>query len=367
MVSPGVSTISRMTELPSAPLFVTGDEMLRAELLRLSAAAGVAPVVVRDGAAALAPWTRAALVVIGADLAGSVAALAPARRAGVHVVGHGRLPDEVFRAALGCGAETVAELPASESWLVELLTDAQDGAGTPAVTIGVLGGSGGAGATVFAAALAAVASGRGPTLAVDVDLQGPGLDRVLGTEDLPGVRWDALVQATGRLSARSLRESLPTRRDLAVLGWPPERPRQVPVFAVREVLSAARRGFRTVVLDVPRHADPVADEVLARCDHVVVVSTLTVPGVASATRTAARVPAGVPHSLVTRGRGAGISPEEVARLLRIPLLAAMRDQRGLDEAIDLGVGPDRTGRGVLTRTAREVLDALVLDPAERAA
>ena len=159
----------------------------------------------------------------------------------MHVVGHGRLPDEVFRAALGCGAETVAELPASDAWLVELLTDAQDGAATPGLVVGVVGGSGGAGATVFTAALAAAAAQRGPTLAADLDVQGPGLDRVLGMEDEPGVRWDSLVQATGRLSARSLRGSLPSRRGLAVLAWPTERPQAVPPFAVREVMSAAVR------------------------------------------------------------------------------------------------------------------------------
>lgn len=347
------------------PLLVTADEILGAELARLSAAAGVTPVILRDGAAALAAWGRAPVVVVGADVATAVADLAPPRRGGVHVVGRGRLPDDVFRAALGCGAETVAELPASEAWLVELLTDAQDGRAAPAPVVGVLGGSGGAGATVFAASLATVAARRGPALVVDLDVQGPGLDRVLGMEDEAGVRWDALVQATGRLSARSLRESLPTRGGLAVLAWPPERPAALPPFAVREVLSAGVRGFGAVVLDVPRHPSTVHDEVLARCDHLVVVTTLTVPGVASASRTIARLPASVPRHLVTRGRAGGASPEEIARVLRVPLLTAMRDQRGLDEAIDLGVGPDRTGRGVLTRSARLVLDALL--PREQAA
>lgn len=344
--------------MTDSALIVTADELLRAELLRLAAAAGVVPVVVRDAAAVLAPWPRAALVVVGADLALEVAALSPPRRSGVHVVGQGRLPDEVFRSALGCGAETVAELPASAPWLIEQLTDAQDGTVSPGLVIGVVGGSGGAGATTFAAALAGVSACLAPTLAVDLDLHGPGLDRVLGLEEQGGIRWDALVQATGRLSARSLRESLPSRDALAVLGWPAERPRALPAFSLREVLSAARRGFATVVLDVPRHVDAVTDEALARCDRIVVVSTLTVPGVASASRTVARLPEGVARSLVTRGRATGLSPEEVARALRLPLAAAMRDQRGLDEAIDLGVGPDRSRRGALSRAARQVLASL---------
>src|ERR1700712_2384644 len=104
--------------------------------------------------------------------------------------------DAVFREALGVGAETVAGLPESESWLVEMLTDIGDGAAAPGVTIGVIGGSGGAGATVFAAALAGLASATGPTLLLDADPLGAGIDRVLGLESAAGIRWDAMAQTT---------------------------------------------------------------------------------------------------------------------------------------------------------------------------
>lgn len=343
----------------TSPLLLTDDDVLRGDVLRLAAAAGVVPEVARESAGALTTWASASVVLVGADRAADMARMRPPRRAGVHVLGAEPLSDEVFRDALGCGAESVAELPRSETWLVELLTDAGDGAARPGVLIGVLGGTGGAGATMFAAALGQEAARRGPALVVDADVQGPGIDRVLGMEDLDGIRWDALMQATGRLSARSLRDSLPTRRRLAVLGWSADRPRGLPPFAVREVLSAATRGFDVVVVDVPRHPDPVNDEILARCDRVVLLSTLTVPGVAAATRTVGRLPAVVPRQLVTRGPASGVSPEEVARVLRVPLLLAMRDQRGLDEAVNLGAGPTRSGRGVLARAARTACDTLV--------
>ncbi len=49
-----------------------------------------------------------------------------------------------------------------------------------------------------------------------------------------------------------------------------------------------------------------------------------------------------------------MAPEQVARLLAMPLAAVMADQRGLDEAIDLGVGPVRSRRGALARAAQAV-------------
>jgi hypothetical protein len=38
----------------------------------------------------------------------------------------------------------------------------------------------------------------------------------------------------------------------------------------------------------------------------------------------------------------------------MPVLATMGDQRGLDEAINLGAGPLRSARGPLARAARKV-------------
>ncbi|MEO7352328.1 MAG: septum site-determining protein Ssd [Marmoricola sp.] len=345
----------------TAPLLVSADPMLVADVQRLCAAAGVVPEVVRDSAHALRLWTGAPVVLVGEDCATALAAACPPRRQSVHVLGRAPVGDVLFREALGVGAETVAALPASETWLVELLTDIGDGGAAPGVTIGVIGGSGGAGATVFAAVLAQMATTAGRVLLVDADPIGAGIDRVLGLEGSEGIRWDSMLQTTGRLSSRSLREALPRSAQLSVLTWPTDRPASLQAFAMREVLSAGRRGFDTVVVDLPRHRDAVIDETISRCDHVVLVSTLTVPGVSSAARVAHRLPEVTPaRHLVTRGGRAGVPPESVSRLLRIPLLATMGDQRGLDEAINLGAGPARSRRGTLARAARSAA-ALLLD------
>lgn len=344
----------------AAPLLVSADPLLVADVQRLCAAAGVVPQVVHESTQAIRWWTGAPLVLVGEDCAQALAGTGPPRRQHVHVLGRAPVGDALFRDALGVGAETVASLPASETWLVELLTDVGDGGAAPGVTIGVIGGSGGAGATVFSAALAQMAAAVGRTLLVDADPLGAGIDRVLGLESTDGIRWDSMLQTTGRLSSRSLREALPRAGRLSVLTWPTDRVATLQAFAMREVLSAARRGFEVVVIDLPRHRDAVIEETISRCDHVVLVSTLTVPGVSAAARVAHRLPERTPsRHLVTRGARTGVSPESVSRLLRIPLVASMGDQRGLDEAITLGAGPARSRRGPLARAARSVADALL--------
>jgi secretion/DNA translocation related CpaE-like protein len=345
----------------TAPLVITRDQSLLDELLRLAAAAGVTPDVAGDGGAALRGWAGAPVVLLGSDVAEEMARISPARRPGVYVVAWGAVPDGLFRVALDVGAESVAQLPSSESWLTETLTDLGDtGAGGPAagLVLGVVGGSGGAGATTFACALGQMAARRGRAVVVDADPLGPGLDRVLGLEDRDGVRWDGLCQTTGRLSARSLREALPRREGLSVLTWHAGGAGSLQAFAVREVLSAARRGHDVVVVDLPRAADAVVDEVAARCDRLLVVVVPSVAGVASAVRICARHPDPAAVRLVLRG--GGISPQVVARATGVPVLARMTDQRGLAEAIDLGLGPVRSRRSSLGRAASEVLDQLSL-------
>jgi secretion/DNA translocation related CpaE-like protein len=312
----------------NAPLFVTRDERLLEELLRLAAAAGSTPTVAGDVPAALRAWPRAPLVLVGNDLAIPLARAAPARRDAVFVVLSAPVPDSVFQVALSLGAESVAELPQSEGWLVERLTDVVDSAPARGLTLGVIGGSGGSGATTFACALGQVAARTGPSVVVDVDPLGPGTDRVLGLDLVEGVRWEALGDATGRLSARALREALPRRDGAATLTWyAGAQPRRLQPFAVREALSAARRGHDVVVLDLPRGPDPLVEELAARCDRVLVTVVTTVAGLSAAVRVCRRFPDQGALGLVVRG--SALDDESLVRLAGAPVAVRMGDQRRL--------------------------------------
>lgn len=341
-------------------LLITRDESLRDDVLRLAAAAGTVLDVAQDASGAMRAWTSASVVLLGADQVAVVAAQRPVRREQVHVVGRAPVADGLFREALAAGATDVVELPAADAWLVEVLTDMSDGGTRTAVTVGVVGGSGGAGATTLGCALAVTAAARTPALLMDLDPLGPGVDRVIGLDDVAGVRWDSLVESSGRLGSRSLREALPHKERLAVLTWAAAVGQPLQEASVHEVLGAAQRGNDVVVVDLPRQPSEVTREVVSRCDHVVLVSTLNVAGIAAAGRVAAHLQelTGRVH-LLTRGGSCALSPDEVARTLGLPLIATMSDQRRLAEHIDLGLGPVHAHRGPLARAARAVCDRLV--------
>ncbi len=335
-------------------LLATSDDLLRATVVRLVAAAGVDVSVESDPAAVLRTWAAASVVLVGVDAVSALAHLRPSRRARVWLVGEA-LTDDAYRDALTCGAEGAMRIPEDESHLLRVLTDAGDGDSSPALTIGVMGGSGGVGASTFATAVALSSSLRFATVLVDADVLGAGVDHLLGLEPGTGVRWDALL-ATGRLSGRSIREALPRREALSVLAWPQERRPTITEGVARDVLSAVVRGFAVVVVDLARHSDPLTDEILPRCDLVLVVTTTTVPALVAAARTVERV-SGVEVGLVVRRRRpGGLEAEEMGRFLGRPVVAEMNDQRGLDEDVGLGVGPLRRARGPLGRAANRIVE-----------
>lgn len=337
-------------------LVLTRDSVLLAALARAAAAAGIEA---RPASSALLDgWSSALVVVIGGDLVGEVACLAPPRRTRVLVVTASHLPADVHRSALSCGADAVLDLAEVDGRLLDVLVDAVDGSGATGALVAVVGGAGGVGASTLACALALTYADAGGALLVDADPDGGGVDRLLGVESRDGVRWHDLTRSPGRLSGRSLRGALPHAGDLAVLArsaareledWSPA--------AVRPVLVAGVAGFPVVVVDLARARGPVEGEVLARCDRVVLVTVPTVPALAASLRVARRLPEGRAVALV-RGRG-GVPDADIASLLGIPLVHRMPDQRGLDEAVGLGLGPLRSRRGPLARAARTLAAELL--------
>ncbi|MCF6377957.1 septum site determining protein [Nocardioides KLBMP 9356] len=334
-----------------AVLLLTRSADLHETVVALCAAAGVEADVGADPSLALGSWSGADLVLVGADVAGEVTALSPPRRGGVHVVGSS-VGEGVFRYAVGLGAASVVDLPEGSPWLADALADVGERA-SPGRVVGVVGGSGGAGATTLACALAQWHATRGPTLLVDADPLGPGVDRLLGLEGRGGVRWEGLADTVGRLGARALREGVPCEGALGVLTWSGFR-RRLDVPAARRMLDAAVRGHELVVLDLARHGGPALVELVERCDDLLVVTPATVPGVAATARLVADLRCADRAGLVVRP--GGLSDADAARVTGVPVVATLGEQRGLAASVDRGLGP-LTRRGPLARAARDLLDA----------
>jgi secretion/DNA translocation related CpaE-like protein len=327
---------------------VTGDAELLDDLLRLCAAAGTEPQVHRSVPERKGSWEEASLVLVGDDAAERCRGAT--RRRGVMLVGRDQDDPDVWQRAVEIGADCVLRLPDAESWLVDRIADAAEGVGRPALTVGVIGGRGGAGASTLACALAVTAARAGRrTMLVDGDPLGGGLDVLLGGEQTEGRRWPDFAASKGRVAGGALEESLPRLHDLRVLSWDRGDSVVIRPEAMRSVLAAARRRGGVVVVDLPRRVDEGVAEALAQLD----VGLLVVPAELRAVAAAGRVASLVSMVLrdlraVVRGPYAtGLDDRWIADALGLPLVGELPSEPGLSQALDGAAPPGSRARGPL--------------------
>ncbi|WP_461058537.1 septum site-determining protein Ssd [Streptomyces pseudoechinosporeus] len=332
------------------PLIVTEDVELLDDLLRLCAAAGARPEVHHGVPERGGGWETAPLVLVGDDAARRVRGAV--RRRGVVLVGRDQDDSGVWRRAVEIGADHVLLLPDGEQWLVDRIADVAEGVGPPALTVGVIGGRGGAGSSTLACALAVTSAREGRrTLLVDADPLGGGLDVLLGGETAEGLRWPAFAASRGRVGGGALEESLPELHALRVLSWDRGDSVVIAPEAVRAVLAAARRRGGTVVVDLPRRIDEGGAEVLAQLDLGLLVVPAELRAVAAAGRVASVIGM-VLRDLRVAVRGPyapGLDDKEVARLLGLPLAGEVPVEAGLPVAQERGAPPGTDARGPLAR------------------
>ncbi|MFD2417589.1 septum site-determining protein Ssd [Amycolatopsis pigmentata] len=352
------------------PLVVADDETLFDEILRLAAAVGCEIQRASDLVEAADHWARAPLVLLDETALDGELPF----RAGIFLVTKGAPAPATWRRAFESGVEKVITLPDGEPALVGALADIAEGPGTPGgCVIGVVGGRGGAGASLLAATIGVVAAKQGDALLVDCDQLGGGLDLLLGAELDQGLRWPGVLVGGGRISLPALAGALPEHRcggvrlpfvscDREGNGPSPE--------AIASVVEAGRRGGAVVVCDLPRHLGPEAGVVLDRADLVVLVVPAEVRACAAAKRVAGRLSDRCRRiRLIVRGPApGGLDPEQAARVVGIPLMTSMAPERLLDKAVENGRFEPRSRGPLITAAQLVVAEArAALDKAEAVA
>ncbi|MCG3242826.1 helicase [Mycobacterium avium subsp. hominissuis] len=284
----------------------------------------------------------------------------PAGSAGVlAMLAEPELRAELDRAAaVRIGAARVLRLPEHEADLVGELAEAAESSrddGQRGHAVAVIGGCGGAGASLLAVALAQAA---GDALLVDLDPWGGGIELLLGGENTPGLRWPDLALQGGRLNWAAVRDALPRHRGVSVLSGT-RRGHEVDAGPVHAVVDAGRRGAVSVICDLPRRFTDAAQAALGAADLVVVVSRCDVRACAATGALAPVLAAVNPNvGLVVRGPSpGGLRAAEIAGITGLPLLAAIKAQPQLGAQVER-VGLRLGRRSALAVAARQVLGVL---------
>ncbi len=263
-------------------LLVTADSRIINIVQSIVDPLGIVVQVVTSPLISRETWESSEFVLVGSDLAGECVENLVARRAHLIVV-HIKeftstgLPTEpnserdIWRHAVALGAENVLELPTANFWLVDALSpfaapdpvEAFPGGNM----ISIIGGSGGAGASTFAANLAAIALNEGmSSVVIDLDQFGGGIDLLLGAEEISGTRWPDIDPGSGRIAGETLTAALPKVNGVSFLSQSRTALNEASPEVVAAVIDAARRAFDLVVLDLPREQ--------SECNGVVIGQSL---------------------------------------------------------------------------------------------
>ena len=301
----------------------------------------------RDGPSAGRP---AAAVIDGAALAGGEHPPTGSHTPLLVVMDGPDVPVAAWKRALSAGARAVIPLPDGSEELLSLLAELARPR-TASTVVAVTGGCGGAGASSFAARLAAAARSRGSVVLVDADPLGGGLDLLVEGVGSTGIGW-ADADGLGPDDGEALREGLPRVDEVSLLvaqdhvGPDPS--------SLSKVLSALSPLGGTVIVDLDSTLVPVAAE---HADQLLLVVPTTDHAVRATSRRLRSWPQlDLPTQVMARRRG-HLSPQDVCEDLALPLAGAFRDSpRGAIPLLDVRRGgADRAARRLLARTGAELV------------
>ncbi|KJE24429.1 helicase/secretion neighborhood CpaE-like protein [Frankia torreyi] len=343
------------------PLIVTGVPDLLDDLLRLAAAAGVTTTVATEPGALRRAWAAAPLVVVGMDRAEACIAAGLPLRPHVVLVG-GHVEDgRVWSAGTRIGADHVIFLPEAELWLIDAFGDLDGFGPRESVTIGVVAGRRGSGASTLAVSLALSGLRHGlRTMLIDADPRGsgvaPGFARLLpsAADPPPGAAdrrpTDPLpppdTVPPGKLGGKappSWSGPPAGHGDLAVVSWDLGVGPDVPVGPMVTLLSTARSTSDLVVVDLPWQQDPAAALALGSCRTALVVLRADLASVMAAERVCATVGRRCSdvRAVVRQRQSAGLAPTAVSEMLGVPLAGVIADARRPPAATSAGADAPR--------------------------
>jgi secretion/DNA translocation related CpaE-like protein len=234
--------------------------------------------------------------------------------------------------------------------------------------VGVLGASGGVGASTLSVALGARLARQGlRAVVVDSHFARGGLDVTACLEHLPGLRWADLADAEGPLDAPRLVDALPRHGDLVVLSAGPGSPAPRPPV-VDSTLDALGSFSDAVVLDLPASVHELPAW-LRWCTAVVVLTGLGPRALADADAAcgvAAKAVSSTWLAVRAQPRQRPLVDRVVAHL-DLPLAALIPTLPELAAEADRGLVPGERDRHQLSEVADHVVERVLgADPREAA-
>ena len=291
----------------------------------------------------------ARMVLIDAALAGTVS------HPNVVLITLGEPNIEIWQKAVATEARYVAFLPDAREWLLQNLIP------NPIKStqiIGVIGASGGLGASLIASSLAVMFAQSDKTVALaETNFCSGGLDVLWGIEESKGTRWADLIYPSGRISPQDLYRSLPKASGVSILSTDSQDGRMPASYS--EILSDLAQAVDVLVIDLAKSLEVGATELLELCTDLIIVTGSTIRSTSATNQLMQLASKLASAKLIVRMiPGTDLDAQNVSKTLGLQLLGTVTTDQKVVEHLEQGLNPGDISSNSYRKSIQEIFENL---------
>ena len=262
---------------------------------------------------------------------------------------------EIWQKAVATEARYVAFLPDAREWLLQNLIP------NPIKStqiIGVIGATGGLGASLIASSLAVMFAQSDKTVALaETNFCSGGLDVLWGIEESKGTRWADLIYPSGRISPQDLYRSLPKASGVSVLSTDSQDGRMPASYS--EILSDLAQAVDVLVIDLAKSLEVGATELLELCTDLIIVTGSTIRSTSATNQLMQLASKLASAKLIVRMiPGTGLDAQNVSKTLGLQLLGTVTTDQKVVEHLEQGLNPGDISSNSYRKSIQEIFENL---------
>lgn len=273
----------------------------------------------------------------------------------VVVVTTGEPGPVIWQKAVSTGAKYVAFLPDARPWLLANLTPQTN---KTAHTIGVLGSSGGLGASLLTSLIAInFAQANQKVLLTELSTASGGLDVLWGIEDVKGMRWSHLSNDLSQFLVQDVMRSIPNVDGVSILssdltGISNEK-------SAIALLRALMSEVDVQLVDLPNPQSVCFQDLVGICDELVLLVGSSIKSISAANQIVNQFQQFTKAKLIVRNLpGTNLTDLNIARTLGLPLIGQIPNEIKLVEHLEQGLSPTKIANNSYRKTVVEICSSL---------
>lgn len=263
----------------------------------------------------------------------------------------GKPGTEIWQRAVATGAKYVAFLPDAREWLIQNLIPQTN---RNAKVIGVIGASGGIGASLLASLIATdYAESKHSVLLTELSKTSGGLDVLWGIEENRGLRWSDLAGNNRLFFNQDFLRALPSSNGVAILSTDAKNLNVE--FEITNKIEQMQKCVDVLIIDLAKPENPDFTKAIEICDEVIFMVGSTIRSVSAANQLKLIYPKLLKSKLVVRNlAGTSLAALNIAKTLDLTLVGEITSDLKIVEQLEQGISPAQISTSSISKTIADI-------------